>query len=69
MKENNLSKLKDETFLKSNGWYQWYHTDYWCHEKLAPNEHDETYYGVSLKEALSLQRKWDLIALGFKDEI
>lgn len=52
--------LKDETYLKGNGWYQWYNNDYWCHEKLAPNGYDETYHGVGLKEALIFQRKWDL---------
>lgn len=50
--------MTDE-YLKSQGWYQWYNPNHWCHKKLAPEGYDETYWGVNKTEAIIWQKKWE----------
>lgn len=48
-----------EDYLKSNGWYQWYHKDYWCHRRMVSKGYDETKSGMSFIEACKKQKEWE----------
>lgn len=42
-------------FLESNGWYQWYNPNYWCHEQFASKGVDPTTRGLSTEEAYEFE--------------
>jgi hypothetical protein len=52
-------RMSNEEYLKSKGWFQWYHKDAWCHHKTTGLGQDCTKSSMSLSEALLQQMKWE----------
>ena len=43
--------------LKSRGWFQWYHPDYWVNIKYVPKGADYGYYGWTTEQAYEKESK------------
>lgn len=54
-----MSEKEKQDFLRSKGWYTWYHPNYWVHSKLItnPKAQDETNYGMTLDAAYDFEMK------------
>lgn len=52
-----MSEKEKQDFLRSRGWYTWYHPNYWVHEKLVrkPQAQDCTNYGMALDDAVRFE--------------
>ena len=48
-----------EEYLKEEGWFQWYHKDYWCNENMVRGGGDATKCGLSFKDACEMQNLWE----------
>lgn len=51
---------KKSIVLRARGWYDWYHPDYWCNDKLCPVDRDPTYHGVTLNVAYMMEFEQDM---------